>query len=365
MNEFKRVNIEEYVKEGLESGKLVPIQAKKTAPTHLVPGTLGEKVTSWVENEDGTPRIEREGIVERDAETGNLGWIATKVDSNGNPVIDRNGHTNQWIIKDSVFRKTYEPSKLGDNLYQKKDVQTLVQILDNIEFENKYGEVMNVAAGGYINITNMSRMYGVSERDFNDTHELAHTVSLDDGEFAVITEKDGSITVGLKHALKSTDYEILLGTLNLPAGTKINTPILLPSKPKEEGQSNQYSNGNLTISTEDGVNYVIVGNSVSNIVLSDSMKKQLEETADKSENGLIEHQVTPDMPDRPYEQMEEPMPEPTPAPKDINKNYQKAKKEFDEASLKLLNENILKEKLQDGISEDGQDYGNNMNRIKK
>ena len=312
MNEFKRVNIQEYVKEGLESGKLVPFQAKKTAPTHLVPGTLGEKVVSWVENEDGSERVEREGIVERDAETGQPGWIATKVDSNGNPVIDRNGHTNQWIIKDSVFRRTYEPSKLGDNLYQKKDVQTLVQIPDNIEFENKYGEVMNVAAGGYINITDVSRMYGVSERDFNDTHELAQTVNIDDGEFVVITEKDGSITVGLKVALSMTDYESLLGTLNVPEEAKINTPIVLPSKPIKEGQSNQNSSRNFTISTEDGINYVIVGNSINNIVVSDSMKKQLEEVAYKAENGILKHPVMPDMPDKPYEQLEEPTPEPTP-----------------------------------------------------
>lgn len=295
MNEFKKVNIVEYVKEGLESGELVPIQAKKTAPTHLVPGTLGEKVTSWVENEDGTPRIEREGIVERDAETGQPGWIATKVDSNGNPVIDRNGHTNQWIIKDSVFRRTYEPSKLGDNLYQKKDIQTLVQIPDNIEFENKYGEVMNVAAGGYINITDMSRMYGVSERDFNDTHELAHTVSLDDGEFAIITEKNGSITIATKHALSLNNYKSILE--NLAEEAKINTPIILPSKSNKEGQSSQNNYDNFTISTEDGINYVIVGNSINNIVVSDSLRKQLEEVAYREENGVIKNPIMPDMED--------------------------------------------------------------------
>ncbi len=298
MSEFKKVNIIEYVKEGLENGKLVPIQAKKTAPTHLVPGTLGEEVISWVENKDGTSRIEREEKVEKDSETEQPGWIATKVDSNGNPVIDGNGHKNQWIIKDSFFRANYEPSKVGDNLYQKKAVQTLVQIPDNIEFENKKGKVMTVEAGGYINITDLSNMHGISERDFNDTHELAHTVSLDNGEFVVITEKDGTITVGLKNALRAADYENLLGTLNIPEGTIINTPILLPSKPNQEGQSNQNINGNLTISTEDGVNYVIVGNSVSNIIVYDSMRKQLEEVADKSENGLIEHQISEPLPKR-------------------------------------------------------------------
>lgn len=185
MAEFKKVNIQEYVKEGLENGSLVPFQAKKTAPTQLIQGEEGQKVVSWVENEDGTERIEREGIVEVDEKTGGLGWIATKVDNEGNPVIDRNGHMNQWIIKDSVVKATYEPSNQGENLFQKKEIQTLVQIHDNIVFEKKNGKVMNVEAGGYINITKPDGMYGISKRDFEDTHEVIKVASIED---------DGSIT---------------------------------------------------------------------------------------------------------------------------------------------------------------------------
>ena len=168
--EFERVDIKEYVKAGLESGALVPFKAKKTAIIHAVQGALGERVISWVENPDGTERIERDEVVTIDDKTNGLGWIATKVDANGEPIIDRNGHTNQWIIKDSVFRNTYELQE--SNLYQKKGEQEFVQIPNNIVFENKYGETMNVASGGFINITDFEKMYGVSERDFYDTYTI-------------------------------------------------------------------------------------------------------------------------------------------------------------------------------------------------
>lgn len=279
MNEFKRVNIQEYVKEGLESGKLVPIQAKKTAPTHLVPGTLGEEVTSWVENEDGTPRIEREEKVEKDPETGQPGWIATKVDSKGNPVVDGNGHKNQWIIQDSFFRANYEPSKVGDNLYQKKAVQTLVQIPDNIEFENKKGKVMTVEAGGYINITDLSNMHGISERDFNDTHELAHTVSLDEYQVLLITKKDRTVLAGCKHWKDILEES----KANEQVNQTITKFIWLPSQSSRTSvvrPVRQAVYDDFTISTVDGVNYTIVGNEISSVEVSDSYRKQFEEIYD-------------------------------------------------------------------------------------
>jgi len=34
---------------------------------------------------------------------------------------------------------------------------------------------MKIAAGGYINITNISDMYGISQRDFTDTYKKTTT----------------------------------------------------------------------------------------------------------------------------------------------------------------------------------------------
>ena len=40
---------------------------------------------------------------------------------------------------------------------------------------------MNIAAGGYINITNPDDMYGISERDFEDTYKVVDTLELEKG----------------------------------------------------------------------------------------------------------------------------------------------------------------------------------------
>ena len=51
----------------------------------------------------------------------------------------------------------------------KGGVQLFVQIPDNIILE-QWGSKMQIAQGGYINITDPSDMYGISERDFTDTY---------------------------------------------------------------------------------------------------------------------------------------------------------------------------------------------------
>ena len=106
-----------------------------------------------------------------DEQTQKPGWIATKVDENGDPIIDDNNNLNNWIIDDSTFRKKYETDPENPNLCKpKRGPQTFVEIPDNIIL-NQWGEDMAIAAGGYINITNPDDMYGISQRDFEDTYK--------------------------------------------------------------------------------------------------------------------------------------------------------------------------------------------------
>ena len=51
----------------------------------------------------------------------------------------------------------------------KGGIQLFVQITDNIIL-NQWGSDMKIASGGYINITNVDDMYGISQRDFEDTY---------------------------------------------------------------------------------------------------------------------------------------------------------------------------------------------------
>ncbi len=177
MEEYIKVNVEEYVKKGLESGQMIPRTAEKFARIVAKQGHVGEKVISWSTDSLGREVLEKEAYVEEDKETKMPGWIVTKVDLNGNAIVDLNGHMNQWIIDDTTFKKKYEIDPDNDLLFKPKGgPQVFVQIADNIIL-NQWGSDMKIACGGYINITNAGDFYGISQRDFEDTY---HFCDLDD-----------------------------------------------------------------------------------------------------------------------------------------------------------------------------------------
>ena len=170
MENYQEVKVEKYVKDGLVSGKLTPIEAEKFARIIARQGTLGEEVISWSVDSLGNAIEEKRDTVKVDSKTNNLGWIVTKADEQGNPILDNNGHINQWIIEDSTFTKKYEIDPNNNLIFRPKGgVQLFVQIPDNIILE-QWGSKMQIAEGGNINITDPSDMYGISERDFTDTY---------------------------------------------------------------------------------------------------------------------------------------------------------------------------------------------------
>ena len=90
-----------------------------------------------------------------DEQSNQPGWIATKVDENGNIIIDKNRHLNQCIIDDTTFQKKYEIDPKNPTLCKPKGgPQVFVQINENIIL-NKRGSDMKIAKGGYNNITNL------------------------------------------------------------------------------------------------------------------------------------------------------------------------------------------------------------------
>ena len=151
---------------------MIPKEAEKFARIVAKQGQVGEKVISWSVDSLSHEIQEKVAYVQNDENTNQPGWIVTKVDEDGNIMLDNNNHVNQWIIEDSVFRKKYEIDPENPTLFKPKGgPQIFVQINDNIIL-NQWGEDMKIAAGGYINITNINDMYGISERDFNDTYQF-------------------------------------------------------------------------------------------------------------------------------------------------------------------------------------------------
>ena len=169
---YREVNVQEYAQELLARGA-EPIQAEKAGRIHARVGVVGEEVISWSEDKDGNPIQERVATVKLDPETGKPGHVVTKLGEDGLPVIDRNGHTNTWIIGDKKFTDRYQlDPAMGDDIYMSSaGIQIFLPILDDVVIE-QWGKKEQIAAGGYINITNPEDMYGISARDFADTYEI-------------------------------------------------------------------------------------------------------------------------------------------------------------------------------------------------
>ena len=182
MKNYTKVEVTSYVKQGIENGtlvprKLIPREAEKFARITARQGRLGEEVVSWSVDSDGNEIQEKIAQVKIDTQTNQPRWIATKVDEEGNVIIDNNGHSNQWIIEDTIFKNKYEIDPENPNLCRPKGgPQIFVQITDNIIL-NQWGSDMQIAAGGYINITNLDDMYGISQRDFEDTYKFTDDLS--------------------------------------------------------------------------------------------------------------------------------------------------------------------------------------------
>lgn len=176
MEGYTKVDVTSYVRQGIANGFMEPRQAEKFARIIARQGNVGDAVVSWSTDAKGNEILEKVAQVQVDSQTNQPGWIATKVDEDGNIIMDNNGHANQWIIDDTTFRKKYETDPENPSLCKPKGgPQVFVQITDNIIL-NQWGSDMKIAAGGYINITNADDMYGISQRDFEDTYRFTDSL---------------------------------------------------------------------------------------------------------------------------------------------------------------------------------------------
>lgn len=169
-NGYRRVVPGEYVREGLADGRLEVFEAVKNAYITAVKAREGQKVLSWSEDENGDPVLEKVITVCADEETGETGWTATKIDADGNPVVDRNGHQNQWVIDDETFHEKYEACKEQPGRFKPVDgIQRFVETKEPLII-SQWGEEMKMPEGSFINVTDPEDMYAINPRDFNDTY---------------------------------------------------------------------------------------------------------------------------------------------------------------------------------------------------
>ena len=171
MEEYVEINAQRYALEGMKNGFLIPRTAVKYTRIIARPGIEGEQITTWSVDESGKPIIEKVDTVKKDEKTGETGWVVIKADENGNPIIDENGHKNEWIISAPKFHQKYEQTDV-EGLYQPTGgPQVFVELPISVILE-QWGNKMKIAAGGYLNVTNLDDIYGISKRDFEDTYRF-------------------------------------------------------------------------------------------------------------------------------------------------------------------------------------------------
>ena len=172
MLKFSKQEMRQYVESKLPDATI--ISAKKIGNTIAVQGTLGQEVITLEVDADGKEYVERTGVVSLDPETNEPGWILTKTGNDNKPILNSFGHPNQYIVPDSKFKSMYEPSPDGLGLYSKSQIEEFIQADEDVTFETKYGEMI-VYAGGYIKVTDLDRISGISESSFNDTYIVVET----------------------------------------------------------------------------------------------------------------------------------------------------------------------------------------------
>ena len=175
MKDFIRVDVRDYVNAGIENGDLVPFWAIKYARVRARRGVVGEVIKTYT---DGGI-LERINSITLDSITGNPGWIITKCSLDGEVIIDEYGNKNEWIMNDSDFIQEYVLDSFIDGVFKSIDEpQLFVQVLTDMIMVQSDKE-MYVECGGYINITDFSSCYAISERDFNDTYRILDSVNPD------------------------------------------------------------------------------------------------------------------------------------------------------------------------------------------
>lgn len=146
-------NIKSYVQKLVDVSK--PERYAKFALITAVQGKVGQRLETVMKN----GLVETVNIVSVDEKTNQSDWIIT------------NPSGEQYLVKDSTFKKKYEALDLDNNVYKPKGgVCIFVQTNEDISFVAPWGEKMNISKGGYLNITNLDDIYGVQQDEFNETY---------------------------------------------------------------------------------------------------------------------------------------------------------------------------------------------------
>lgn len=162
----------EYVRTCLAAGYRV-VQAYKVSPVLARVATAEEELIVYIEN--GHEEV-REWIYPGDV-------IAKRSNPDGTAFVDAYGHMNVWKMSQEYFYSRYDIKQLGEReefCYPRKVLLEFLQVKENIAIYFAHGKerkpvLQSIEAGGYLNVTDINRIYGISESEFNETYRTAYT----------------------------------------------------------------------------------------------------------------------------------------------------------------------------------------------
>lgn len=167
---YKRVDANKYV-DLLKRRGATATKAVKFARVLAREGKIGENIITY--NSTGDVETRNTVGVEMDSVTNEQKpeMVLTMSTMNGEPVIDKFGHENTWIVPASVFDSKYKESEI-EGVYDPKGIpQDFIQISENIIINTSWGEDQYLKVGAYLNVTAPNDIYGIAEDEFNHTYK--------------------------------------------------------------------------------------------------------------------------------------------------------------------------------------------------
>lgn len=162
--------LSDYVSQLMAQGT-APVTASKSGFVKVRSAIPGEMIEVWTKN----------GNLETIEKASEGDYILTRATMTGVPIIDRYGHINSYMLPISKFEEKYDadcPNTYG--VYSPKYIpQLFIQTDRDIEFDTPWGGTMSIKAGGYLNITDPSNIYGIAQEEFDETYRIKAEVEYD------------------------------------------------------------------------------------------------------------------------------------------------------------------------------------------
>jgi hypothetical protein len=101
-------------------------------------------------------------------------WIVINISSSGQPLRDKSGQLNRYVIKSEAFPNLYEPAA-GKNefgpIFRSKSIVEAIYLPGGFDILAPWGQ-QQTAPAGYI-LLNGGEVYGNNEETFAQTYEVA------------------------------------------------------------------------------------------------------------------------------------------------------------------------------------------------